>query len=94
MGSIMEFLEKFGPGEASSPTDPTSANNTLIEAAIEEFQEAAVKLTETLATLSAENEESNQILTAYREAVTEAYVAALEGDATKCKKILRKVVNT
>lgn len=94
MGSIKEFLEMFGPGESASPTDPASANNAVIEAAIEEFQEAAVKLTETLAGLSAEHEESNLTLSAYREAVTEAYVSALEGDANKCKKILQKVVNT
>jgi phage shock protein A len=94
VGSIKEFLEKFGPGESGSPTDPASANNMMIEAAIEDFQEAVVKVTETLAELSAEHEAMRDSLDSYRTAVTEAYVAAMEGDADKCKKVLQKVVNT
>lgn len=94
MNALTEFLDKFGPGEAASPTDPASAKNMLVESAIEEFQEAAVRITDRLAELSAEHEASSGALESYRAAVTEAYVAALEGDVQKCKKILRKVVNT
>lgn len=92
--SVKEFLEKFGPGTSASPTDPASANNMLIESAIETFQDAAVTLTDKLAELSATHEAGKELLDSYRLAVTEAYVAAMEGDATKCKKILQKVVNS
>lgn len=74
-------------------TDPSEANDSLVEDAIVKFQEAAKEVTDKLAEVSAMHADSLELLVKYREAVSEAYVELLDGKADKAKETLAKVVN-
>lgn len=83
----------LGLGEESPVTDASEADNYLVEAAIIAFQEAAKTLTDLLAETSSGREDQLRILTLYREAVSEAYVALADGKIEQAYETLRKVVN-
>lgn len=83
----------WGLGEEPPLTDPSSANNGIIENEIEEFQTAAKQITDVLAELSSGKSDESDLLEKYRDAVATAYVALMDSNSNAAKSALEKVVN-
>lgn len=95
MATTWESLkQRWGLNPELPLTDPDSAGDTETADGISAFQQAAKQITDLLATISSTRSIELELLAEYRNCVTLAYVAALNGDLAEVIKYLKKVVNT
>lgn len=87
------FKEFWRFGDSDSPiTDPSAAEDSLVEDAISRYHEVSKEITDMLAALSASRTEVDDLLRKLKEAVTLAYTFSLDGNVEEVRKTLEKVV--
>lgn len=87
-----KLLSMWGVSEEPPLTNPTTANDIMVEDAIVQFQLAAQTVTDKLAEISSANADKLALLDKYREAVTVAYAHCMNGLHTQAEAELKKVV--
>lgn len=92
LSSWTAIFKSWSAEETPTLTNPDLAENEEIGDAIVRFQEAAKALTDELATLSSTYQAQNDKFNKGKDAITLAYVAALNGNLTEVVNILKKVV--
>lgn len=85
-------MENIWSSNDDPVTDPSKANDYVIETAIEEFQYSVKTITDMAVSLSSDKQDLLHRLSVLQDALHEAYTHLLDNNNKKAISVLRKVV--